>query len=121
MTDAFNTIDGGIVCPFCDSDIMSGVGFKLGHLANLRYKVGDELKWEGGNCRPASCPDANVIKTIGYFNCDNIKCSSWQDCYPNVQLALITIENNTIAGVEPYRGELPSREFAILEPAELNK
>ena len=75
----------------------------------------------GDRCRPVQRPQARVIKTIGYFNCDYIKCDSWQDCYPEVQLALITVEDDVITAVEHYKGEAPKEEFAILEPVDLRQ
>ncbi|MCA9814580.1 MAG: hypothetical protein H6677_01005 [Candidatus Obscuribacterales bacterium] len=116
---SFNTIYGELDCPHCKSRILSGVGFRFGQLNQRQYKKGDELAWEGDQCRPPSRPDARVIKTLGHFNCDNIKCSSWQDCFPDIQTVLITIENNRITDVEIYKPSGDEEEFAILEPAEL--
>lgn len=117
---SFNTIEDGLSCPFCKDKILSGIGFRFGKVARLKYRVGDELVWDGPDCRPPSRPSAPVIKIIGYFNCDNFKCDSWSDCFPEVQQALITIENNRIASVEHYTGPLPEDEqFPILEPADL--
>lgn len=115
----FNTIDGELLCPHCNSKIISGVGFRFGHLNQTRYKLGDELAWEGDNCRPPSRPSASVIKTLGHYNCDNIKCSTWQDCFPDIQNVLITIENNRITNMAPYQANGDESEFAILEPEEL--
>ena len=94
----------------------SGIGFRYGVIANKRYSLGDEVAWDGSNSRPASRPDVKVVKTIGYFNCDNMNCSSWQDCYPLVQLALITIAENRISEVVPYDGEASDDGFDIIEP-----
>ncbi len=116
---SFNTLEDGLNCPFCNAVIISGVGFRLGSIASLRYKVGDSLSWDSDYCRPKEKPQANVIKTLGYYNCDNIKCKTWQDCYPDVHLAIITVENNVISNVEPYKGPEPKSEFPILEPEEL--
>lgn len=116
---SFNTLEDGIACPKCNADIISGVGFRLGKVASLRYKVGDSLSWDGDSCRPSTKPASKEIKTLGYYNCDNMKCPSWQDCYPDVQLAVITVVDNIIKSVEPYTGPEPIKEFPILEPAEL--
>lgn len=102
-------------CPLCDEEIVSGIGFRLGAIENRRYKVGDELSWDGDHCRPDKRPQISVIRTIGYFNCDNIRCPSWQDCFPEVQSALIVVTDNKIASAEPYEGET-EEEFQILEP-----
>lgn len=116
---SFNTIDGELECPHCKSRIVSGVGFRLGQLNQRIYKLGDELAWEGDSCRPPSRPRAKLIKTLGHFNCDNIKCSTWQDCFPDVQAALITIKDNVITSLEIYQCQGDEEEFAILEPPEL--
>ena len=116
---SFNTIDGELKCPHCQSRIVSGVGFRLGQLNQRRYKMGDELAWEGDNSRPPSRPRAKLIKTLGHFNCDNIKCSTWQDRFPDIQTALITVEDNVISNLEIYECRGEEEEFAILEPEEL--
>lgn len=118
-----NTLDGGLICPHCKNQIVSGVGFRLGKIANLRYKLGDELAWDDDerNCRPAKRPRVKTLKTIGYFNCDRIQCASWNDCYPDVQLAVITVEENVLTGVEPYSGPDIEEKYAIVEPKSLRK
>jgi hypothetical protein len=116
---SFNTLDGGLKCPLCQSEILSGVGFRFGRIANLRYKIGDSLCWDGEDCRPGKRPQASLIKTVGYFNCDNVFCATWQDCYPAIQIATITIRDNVIERVEPYAGPTLTTDFPILEPREL--
>ena len=117
----FNTLYCDLACPFCKQKILSGVGFQLGIIANLKYKQGEKLKWDGGQTRPVVRPACGNFKTIGYFNCDNITCSSWQDCYPSVQEALITVANDIIVAVEVYEGETIPDKFAIIEPLEKNR
>jgi hypothetical protein len=117
---SFNTIYGEFQCPHCHDKIASGVGFRFGTVNNLGYRVGDELDWTGPNTRPKARPPAKVVKTVGYFNCDNIRCSSWRDCYPAVQRALITIENNRIVSVAPFYGEASDDGFDIIEPKGLS-
>ena len=110
-------------CPKCNEEIVSGIGFQLGNICNKRYKIGDELSWEGTDCRPKVRPDETVIKAVGYFNCDNPHCDSWEDCFPDVQMALITVENNYLKSATPYSGEGENDEelgnFPILEPLSL--
>lgn len=115
----FNTINGGLTCPFCKEKIISGVGFRFGKIDNRQYEIGDEIDWSGSPTRPDQKPDATSVKTIGYFNCDNVKCKSWQDCYPEVQTAQVSIENNKIKSIEIYTGPDLDREYKIVEPAEL--
>jgi hypothetical protein len=91
------------------------VGFQVGVLENRRYRLGDRLNWEGADRRPKERPQSGSLKTIGYFNCDNPKCSSWNDCYPDVQQALIVIENDRIADVSVYNGVLGQEKFEILK------
>ena len=91
------------------------MGFKLGFLNQDIYKIGDQISWEGEELRPDSKPSHPVIKTLGHFNCDNLKCSTWQDCFPDVQTALITVENNRIVDVSIYICQGGEEEFAILD------
>ena len=116
---SFNTIHGDFICPHCKEPVQSGIGFRYGYLNRDIYKKGDDIKWHDKNCRPKEKPAFKVIKTLGHFNCDNIKCSSWQDCYPDIQNVLITIENNRIVEVEHYKHTGEEDEFAFLEPKEL--
>jgi len=115
----FNTINGGLSCPFCKEKIVSGVGFQYGTIDNRQYAVGDEIDWSGTPCRPAKKPTEDLVKTVGYFNCDNVRCSSWQDCYPDIQTALVTIEKNKIKSLAIYTGPELERQYQIIEPGSL--
>jgi hypothetical protein len=100
--------------------VTSGVGFKVGAIENHNYKIGDKLKWDGSKCRPAARPSDGKIKSIGYFNCDNVRCSSWQDCYPQVQQALVTVENDIITEVSVFHERIDGQNFDIIEPKGLS-
>jgi len=91
------------------------VGFRVGALKNYSYKIGDNLSWQGTLCRPEVKPPAGNIRSIGYFNCDNLRCTSWSDCFPDVQLAIVIIENNEIVAVKVHEGLEEYEQFAILE------
>ncbi|HEY9784904.1 MAG TPA: hypothetical protein V6D17_05835 [Candidatus Obscuribacterales bacterium] len=110
-----------ISCPFCKEKVTSGIGFRVGAIANRAYKVGDRLSWEGENIRPAKRPAGGDITSIGYFNCDNVACSSWKDCFPDVQQALVVVENDVIVKAEVYNGPSKGEEFAIIKPAPKKK
>lgn len=45
---AYNTVSAEIACPSCSSQVKVNVQFKYGNTWQLRYEVGDNLKW-GGN------------------------------------------------------------------------
>lgn len=116
---SFNTIYCDLKCPFCKEPVTSGIGFRLGDLKNEKYRVGDRLSWDGPQCRPRERPPGGNIKSVGYFNCDNVRCASWQDCYPQVQQALIVVENDVLQDVQVYPGDvLGPQDFPILEPAD---
>jgi hypothetical protein len=117
---SFNTLHGDFSCPFCNEKVVTGVGFRYGAIANELYRIGDEIGWQGAATRPATKPNAKVVKTVGYFNCDNIRCSTWQDCFPRVQRALITIENNRLKSVAVYDGDATDHGFDIVEPEGLS-
>lgn len=117
---SFNTVYADLKCPVCQEKIISGVGFRIGALNNAKYRLGEKVSWDGPICRPRQKPRAKAIKTIGYFNCDNTRCGTWQDCYPEVQQALVTIEDDVIADVQSYKGELSTKDFDIIEPQGLS-
>ncbi|MBC7999688.1 MAG: hypothetical protein IAF58_17175 [Leptolyngbya sp.] len=114
----FNTVYADLECPFCKEKVSSGVGFRLGVLENRNYKLGETLNTGGENVRPSAFPQDGNLKSVGYFNCDNVKCSSWTDCFPEVQHALITVKNHVIENVEVYKGPLSGEQFEIIEPAQ---
>lgn len=117
---SFNTLHTELNCPFCGEKVESGVGFRFGLVANLQYRLGDRIRWDGAPTRPSTRPKARTVKTIGYFNCDNIRCKSWQDCFPQVQPALVTIEDDVLAVVEPFSGTASYDGFDIIEPKDLS-
>jgi len=117
---SFNTLYVELQCPFCQTKVNSGVGFQVGAIENRSYKIGDSINWSAPHCRPAKQPKDGRLKTIGYFNCDNPACSSWTDCYPQVQNALIVINNNQIVDVSVYNDELSGEMFEILESAKIS-
>lgn len=112
----FNTIIPDFNCPGCGEPIHSGIGFRVGKIARLSYKVGDKLSWDGSNCRPEKRPDKGNLKTIGYYNCDNPKCETWQDCFPLVQEVLIDIREDVIHEVKPTTHKPLEQTFDIIEP-----
>ncbi|MBA3992773.1 MAG: hypothetical protein C0469_04540 [Cyanobacteria bacterium DS2.3.42] len=118
----FNTVYADdLICPFCNERVTSGVGFRLGCLENKNYKPGEKLNWEGAICRPETHPKGGNIKSVGYFNCDNVKCKSWTDCFPEVQQALVIVKNDVIEKVEVYKGPLSGEQFEIIEPVQGGK
>jgi hypothetical protein len=84
LSDKFNTLYADVHCPFCNEKVTSGVGFKVGALTNKSYRIGDKLNWKGSPLRPEKPP----------------ACSTWQDCYPQVQQAFILVRNNVLVAVE---------------------
>jgi hypothetical protein len=113
---SFNTLYSDLNCPICGAHIESGIGFQVGAIENRNYKVGEKLNWKGATLRPETRPNEGRLRTIGYFNCDNVNCDSWKDCYPDVQNALIEIEDDVIVRVSVYNGVLSEQKFEILDP-----
>jgi len=111
-----NTLYHDLSCPHCGQHVQSGIGFRLGSVRRLNYRLGEKLVWDGPNCRPAVRPPERMLKTIGYFNCDNPGCESWQDCYPEVQEAVITVVEDVITEVSAIVYKPEELTFAILEP-----
>ncbi len=111
----FNTIHCDLHCPLCNAKILTGIGFRIGSLENKQYKIGDKINWSKQPTRPEKRPANGNVITLGHFNCDNPRCSSWQDCYPNIQNAKITIKEDKIVDIAIYTG-VDQEDFAILEP-----
>jgi hypothetical protein len=111
-----NTLYYEINCPHCGNQVSSGIGFQAGVIKRLKYKLGDKISWDGEVARPPQRPPNGDLKTIGYFNCDNLRCSTWQDCFPEVQEALITICGDTITQAEVINYKPEEQTFPILEP-----
>lgn len=82
--------------------------------------LGEKLRWDGPNCRPPQRPPNGNMKTVGYFNCDNPRCDTWKDCFPEVQEALITVRNDEIRDVEVINYKPHEHSFDIIEPEGLN-
>ncbi|HEY9715492.1 MAG TPA: hypothetical protein V6C72_18605 [Chroococcales cyanobacterium] len=116
----FNTVYADLDCPFCKQKVESGVGFRLGEIKNASYRIGDKLSWNGRYCRPAKRPPNGDIVSVGYFNCDNVRCSTWQDCFPVVQQALITVKADTIVDVSISKQIYAGEDFDIIEPEGLS-
>ena len=114
-----NTLYYELECPRCGAVVHSGIGFKVGHVRRLTYRVGEAIKWNGNHCRPSQRPADGNLKTIGYFNCDNPRCETWQDCFPEVQEALIVIQNDIISDVTATKYKPGEQSFHILEPEEV--
>ena len=114
-TDKVNTLYADVHCPFCQDKVSSGIGFKIGALTGKSYRIGDKLVWKGETSRPEKKPPAGNISSIGYYNCDNVRCSTWQDCYPQVQQAFVRVKNNVIVAVEPVEDHADFKSFEITE------
>jgi hypothetical protein len=114
-TEKVNTLYADVSCPFCHEKVSSGVGFKAGALNSKAYRLGENLDWKGTILRPEQKPKQGNIVTIGYFNCDNVSCSTWQDCYPQVQQAYIRVKKNVIVAVEPVQDQSDFKSYEITE------
>lgn len=115
LSSLFNTLQSDLICPHCQKKIISGIGFKVGSLKKTNYKVGDILDWQSEPRRPEKRPKQGNITTLGHFNCDNTKCPSWQDCYPDIQTAKIIIEKDRIIDITICTDALAQEQFAILQ------
>lgn len=115
MGQASNTLYAEIKCPKCGSTVTSGIGFRVGAVTQKSYKLGEKLAWDGKDIRPSERPENGNLKTIGYFECDNLKCSTWQDCYPEVQEALIVIKGDVLSEAKPFVYKPNQIEFDIIE------
>src|SRR5688500_376705 len=112
-----NTLYYDLECPYCKVPIRSGIGFRVGSIKQLSYRLGEKLKWDGPITRPKARPAGGNMQTIGYFNCDNPRCDTWKDCFPEVQEALIVIREDYLAEVKVVEHNPGSHNFEIVEPA----
>jgi hypothetical protein len=117
-TQPTNTLYCDIACPKCGKNVSSGIGFRAGIIDRRSYRLGDSLVWEGGATRPDNRPYRGNLKTIGYFECDNLKCETWADCYPEIQEALIIIKEDIISEAKPFIHRPNELVFDIIEPSE---
>ena len=114
-----NTLYYELECPHCGKAVHSGIGFRAGTVNQLSYHLGQSLKWDGPNCRPATRPPGGNLQTIGYFNCDNPRCDTWKDCFPEVQEALITIRDDVLKDARVISHKPDEHTFDIVEPQEV--
>lgn len=114
-----NTLNCELKCPHCQQMIKPQIGFRAGTIRQRTYKVGDKLDWDGPVTVPEARPAEGNLRTIGYFECDNLHCSTWQDCYPDVQEALIVIESDIISYVKPTEHRPNEILFSIIEPKDI--
>lgn len=117
----YNTLYYEIICPRCQSMVRSGIGFRAGALKRASYRLGEQLDWAGAVCRPAQKPEDGNLKTIGYFNCDNPRCDTWQDCFPTIQEAMIIVKKNELFDVQVVEHKPEEQTFDIIEPVELEQ
>ena len=114
-----NILNTDLPCPKCGAKISSGIGFRVGKVAGLSYEIGDRITWGDSGNRPAVRPQDGSLKTIGYFECENLDCETWQDCFPEVQEVLIVIENDVIEDVKPTIHKPGVVSFDIIEPGDV--
>ena len=111
-----NTLYSDIKCPRCGKLVKSGIGFRAGTVNNLSYKIGEMINWDCPPTWPGTRPADGNLKTIGYFECDNLNCETWQDCYPEVQEALIIVKADIISDAKPYTHKPNELGFDVIEP-----
>lgn len=111
-----NQLDVEMACPKCGHAVTTGIGFRAGVVKGLKYKPGDKITWEGKPTWPAERPANGDFKTIGYFECENLRCSTWSDCFPEVQEILINIKNDVITDYASVFYKPDKVDFEVLSP-----
>lgn len=109
-----NTLISDLKCPKCKTPVTSGVGFRAGLVNSLSYKIGDKLEWQGKPCWPEERPSGGNFKTIGYFDCENLNCPTWQDCFPEIQEVLISVHSDYITKIENFEYKPGEQNFDII-------
>lgn len=103
-------------CPKCGKPVTSGIGFRAGTVKGISYKIGDKIEWTGKRTWPAERPEGGNFKTIGYYECENLRCESWNDCFPEVQEVVITIHEDVICSALPIFYQPDKIDFFVLSP-----
>lgn len=75
--------------------------------------MGDKIDWSGKKTWPEERPEGGNFKTIGYFECENLRCPTWNDCFPQVQEVLITVKNDIISEIRPIFFRPDKVEFSV--------
>ena len=108
-----NHLQSDFKCPKCGAAITCGIGFRAGTVRNLNYKLGDRIHWDKQPTWPEERPNNGDFKTIGYFECENLRCETWNDCFPEVQEVLITIKDDQISEATPIFYRPDKIEFSV--------
>ncbi len=111
-----NHLKDDFKCPRCGAPLSCGIGFRAGTVNGIDYKVGDKIDWNSKHTWPAERPESGNFKTIGYFECENLRCETWSDCFPEVQEVLISIENDIIKEFKTVFYKPDKIEFEVLPP-----
>jgi hypothetical protein len=111
-----NHLQGDFKCPRCGATISCGIGFRAGTVNGADYRLGDRIGWSGKNTWPAQRPEGGNLKTIGYFECENLQCETWKDCFPDVQEVLITILSDVISNIKPVSFQPNRIDFSVFSP-----
>ncbi|MBY0359839.1 MAG: hypothetical protein K2W82_17685 [Candidatus Obscuribacterales bacterium] len=109
-----NKLVSDFICPQCAKSVTCGIGFRAGDVANIQYKLGDKVTWNNALTWPEKRPLDGTFSTIGYFECENLHCTSWQDCFPQVQEVLIYIENDCLIKAVPCRYKPEQLDYTVL-------
>lgn len=108
-----NHLQGEFKCPRCGTALSMGIGFRAGTVKGINYKIGDKIEWTGKHIWPAERPEGGNFKTIGYFECENLRCETWNDCFPEVQEVVISIENDIIRDYKPVFFQPDKIDFSV--------
>ena len=111
-----NQLDIDFKCPKCGHEVTAGIGFRAGTIKGFKYKPGDRISWEGSPTWPPLRPDQGSFKTIGYFECENLRCETWSDCFPEVQEVLIVIQNDVITDYKSVAFRPDKIDFGVFPP-----
>lgn len=108
-----NHLQSDFKCPSCGAAISCGIGFRAGTVKGIDYRLGEKIDWSGKRTWPEKRPDGGNFKTIGYFECENLRCETWNDCFPQVQEVLITIQDDVIHNVKSVFFQPNKIEFSV--------
>ena len=104
---AFNILTADASCPSCGKTARFDIQFKYGNTWQLRYSIGDALKWGGNDVGEPG--HKKVVAEGAAGPCPHCRAE-------HLDFA-VRIEDDRIASVEPSSAAADSREGFIIEEA----
>ena len=110
---SFNVLITKIQCPECGMELEARIQFKFGNTWQLRYKIGDTIKWGGNDIGSSDLKKVKVYGIIESTTCPFCSKDSIAEEYD------IFIKENVIVNVSPIKNTQDyltgNGEYIVLE------